>query len=142
MNNFHFVDRNATLSRVGPLRGLLARLDSAVAKSVDEAIAKLKEDQFRITVLGKAKRGKSTLINAWLGRNDDVVAPIDKLPATSVITEIAWPNLRSASFNLATVVRQRSVQPNWGLHNRGAQSGEWQGCQHLERSRPFCGTGA
>ena len=41
-------------------------------------------------MLGKAKRGKSTLINALLGRGDDTLAPIDKLPASSAISRFAW----------------------------------------------------
>ena len=34
---------------------------------------------------GKAKRGKSTLINALLGRRDDLLAPVDQLPASNVL---------------------------------------------------------
>ena len=64
--------------------------DENAASAIAEAIARFRENKFVLTVLGKAKRGKSTLINALLGRRDDLVAPIDKLPASSAITRISW----------------------------------------------------
>lgn len=57
-----------------------------VVNQIDEAKKHLVTNTFTIAVIGKAKRGKSTLINAILGRSDDMVAPIDKLPASSAIT--------------------------------------------------------
>ena len=57
-----------------------------VVKQIEEAKKSLVANTFTIAVVGKAKRGKSTLINAILGRTDDTVAPIDKLPASSAIT--------------------------------------------------------
>ena len=56
--------------------------DDSAARAIDSAIDQLKAERFQIAVLGKAKRGKSTLINALLGRQDDTLAPIDKLPAS------------------------------------------------------------
>jgi len=43
-----------------------------------------------VSLVGMAKRGKSTLINVLLGRNDTCLAPVDKLPATSVATIYRW----------------------------------------------------
>jgi predicted GTPase len=57
-----------------------------IVQQIDEAKKQLAANTFTIAVVGKAKRGKSTLINAMLGRTDDMVAPIDKLPASSAIT--------------------------------------------------------
>jgi len=57
-----------------------------IVQQIDEAKKQLAVNTFTIAVVGKAKRGKSTLINAMLGRTDDMVAPIDKLPASSAIT--------------------------------------------------------
>lgn len=57
-----------------------------VVHQIADAKKHLVENTFTIAVVGKAKRGKSTLINAILGRSDDMVAPIDKLPASSAIT--------------------------------------------------------
>jgi len=42
--------------------------------------------RFSVGVVAQAKRGKSTLINGLLGRNDDVLAPIDRFPATNVVS--------------------------------------------------------
>jgi GTPase SAR1 family protein len=64
--------------------------DGSAAKRIGLAIDQLKTERFQIAVLGKAKRGKSTLINALLGRHDDTLAPIDKLPASSAISRFEW----------------------------------------------------
>lgn len=58
--------------------------------TIEQEIARLKEGRFVVAVMGKAKRGKSTLLNALLGRRDDLLAPIDKLPASSAITRFRW----------------------------------------------------
>ncbi len=44
------------------------------------------EEKFIVGVIGSAKRGKSTLINGLLGQQNDTLAPIDKFPATNVVT--------------------------------------------------------
>lgn len=64
--------------------------DAVAVGDIDKALAQHEEDRFMIAVLGKAKRGKSTLLNAILGRRDDMVAPVDRLPASSAITRFAW----------------------------------------------------
>lgn len=71
--------------------------DTAAADGVANAIAQFEENRFLIAVLGKAKRGKSTLLNAMLGRHDDLVAPIDKLPASSAITRLVWAEREAAT---------------------------------------------
>lgn len=60
--------------------------DVSAEKAVKEAIDNYQADSFVFSVMGLAKRGKSTLVNALLGRHDDVFAPIGKRPATSVCT--------------------------------------------------------
>lgn len=71
----------------GRIKGFLAEYeDERAVQEIEQAISHLKKNQIRVTILGKAKRGKSTLINAFLGRKDDILAPIDKLPASSVIS--------------------------------------------------------
>lgn len=59
-------------------------------ETIQQEIVRLKEGRFVVAVMGKAKRGKSTLLNALLGRRDDLLAPIDKLPASSAITRFRW----------------------------------------------------
>lgn len=58
--------------------------------TIEQEIGRLREGRFVVAVMGKAKRGKSTLLNALLGRRDDLLAPIDKLPASSAITRFRW----------------------------------------------------
>lgn len=71
--------------------------DSVAAEAVEKAVHQFRGANFQIAIFGKAKRGKSTLINAMLGRQDDLVAPIDKLPASSAITRIAWAGKEAAT---------------------------------------------
>lgn len=79
------------------IKGLLTdNGDDHAVSEINEAISRLQKDQIVITVLGKAKRGKSTLINAFLGRNDDLLAPIDKLPASSVISRFMYSDEEKA----------------------------------------------
>ena len=47
----------------------------------------LREEKFRLVVLGQFKRGKSTFINALLG---EPILPTDVIPLTAVITEISY----------------------------------------------------
>ncbi len=51
-----------------------------------EVIESARKMRFSIGVVGQAKRGKSTLINGLLGRQDDVLAPVNRFPATNVVS--------------------------------------------------------
>lgn len=82
--------RQASIARAMRIRELVASRDPKAAAVIDRALEHFQEGRFILTVLGKAKRGKSTLVNALLGRRDDLVAPIDKLPASSVISRFVW----------------------------------------------------
>ncbi|MDR0327342.1 MAG: dynamin family protein [Planctomycetaceae bacterium] len=73
------------------------RKRSDLVSQIDEAKTALATNTFTLAVLGKAKRGKSTLINALLGRKDDTLAPIDKLPTSSAITRFRSGDTESAS---------------------------------------------
>lgn len=54
---------------------------------VDGVFNKLKENRFNLVILGEFNRGKSTFINALLGK---VVLPSNILPTTSVITRLNY----------------------------------------------------
>ncbi len=58
-------------------------------KKVDESVSKtadnIKKEVFNLMVLGEAKSGKSTFINAYLGKE---ILPMDELQCTSSIIEI------------------------------------------------------
>jgi GTPase SAR1 family protein len=93
-------NRQSLIRWAEQLRAIAARRDNAfVAEAIESAINQLQSERFVITVLGKAKRGKSTLLNALLGRTDDVVAPIDKLPASSAISRFHWADREVASVS-------------------------------------------
>ncbi len=91
-------DHGKDLEWARQLRDLVdTRGDAVAAGEIDRAAAALEADCFVLAVLGKAKRGKSTLLNALLGRRDDAVAPIDKLPASSAISRIRWAEAEQAT---------------------------------------------
>lgn len=56
------------------------------AKTLKEVIDSARQMRFAIGVVGQAKRGKSTLINGLLGRSDDTLAPVNRFPATNVVS--------------------------------------------------------
>lgn len=56
------------------------------ANKLEEYIEHARKLRFSVGVVAHAKRGKSTLINGLLGRTDDVLAPIDRFPATNVVS--------------------------------------------------------
>jgi ribosome biogenesis GTPase A len=55
-------------------------------KRLNEVIDTARQMRFSIGVVGQAKRGKSTLINGLLGRQDDMLAPVNRYPATNVVS--------------------------------------------------------
>ena len=63
------------------------RGDQATARAIAAEIQDFSSGRFMLAVMGKVKRGKSTFCNAFLGRRDDLLAPINKQPATSVISK-------------------------------------------------------
>jgi small GTP-binding protein len=67
-----------------------------IVKQIGETKTALALNNFTLAILGKAKRGKSTLINALLGRKDDTLAPVDKLPASSAITRFRYDSKEQA----------------------------------------------
>ena len=68
---------------VGMTEGLLP---DRVRRDLIDARARLVDDRFNLAVLGEFKRGKSTLVNALLGRS---VLPTGVLPLTAVATVVA-----------------------------------------------------
>ena len=112
MTTSQLLDRKGAIQSARRIGELLAGIDRTAQDGIEQAIQQFKEDRIRIMVLGKPKRGKSTLINAWIGRSDDLVAPIDKLPASSVITEVAWGDTEhcTARFPFAICPMKRIVR--------------------------------
>ena len=75
---------------VGAVSDLRTQLTSVDEQSLDHELVAvleaLKSERFLVGIIGMAKRGKSTLVNAIIGRRDDLLAPVDKYPCTTVTT--------------------------------------------------------
>lgn len=72
--------------------------ETAAEQEIHQAIEQFISAPVSLAVLGRVKRGKSTLINALLGRSDDLVAPIDRLPASSAISRFRWNESETATI--------------------------------------------
>src|SRR5581483_85863 len=57
------------------------------AERCQELLVQLAEDRFNLAVVGQFKRGKSTLMNAVIGRD---LLPTGLLPLTSAITTLCY----------------------------------------------------
>ena len=79
-------ERRDALGALDELLALTAGLvPEATYRHLEAARARVAEDRFNLVVLGEFKRGKSTLINALLGRD---LLPTGVVPLTSVVTAI------------------------------------------------------
>ncbi len=90
-------------------RSLIEDHQAKSAQTVSEAIRRYQENCFRIAVIGKVKRGKSTLINALLGRSDDLVAPVDKLPTSSAVSEFIRADQELATVHFRESGRKENI---------------------------------
>ena len=83
-------DRDERQLWLSVLDELISLADGLMAETprrhLGAARSRVAEDRFNLVVLGEFKRGKSTLINALLGRD---VLPTGVVPLTSVVTTIA-----------------------------------------------------
>ena len=65
----------------------------------DQAVEKKCEEPFTLVILGEFKRGKSTVINALLGKE---LAPINVTPETYTINEITYGNIQTVEAKSLT----------------------------------------
>ena len=79
------------LGIAGQLRGLMEifkkRASETRFKKCEELMGRLADDRFTLAVLGQFKRGKSSLMNAIIGRE---LLPVGILPLTSAITVLKF----------------------------------------------------
>ncbi|HUI74052.1 MAG TPA: dynamin family protein [Candidatus Acidoferrum sp.] len=78
----------------------------ALERQISDLTKKLAEDRFYLTVVGQFSRGKSTLMNAVLGKD---YLPSGIVPVTSAITAVSYGSrervvLRIAGSNLTTEI--------------------------------------
>lgn len=66
---------------------LLEGVDGSTEDALREILARLAEDRFNLVVVGQFKRGKSSLMNALIGRD---LLPTGLLPLTSAITSLRY----------------------------------------------------
>jgi ribosome biogenesis GTPase A len=86
-----------TLARIG---ALAKELDvAAVARDAEELRQRSEEGRFFLACLGQFKRGKSTLINALVGR---AILPVGVVPVTAVVTVLRYGETPSARVRSAT----------------------------------------
>ena len=71
LNITGFSERRGLLDWADRVRQLVAQRDPHAGAAIQQAIEQFQNDKFLLTVLGQRKRGKSTLVNALLGRRDD-----------------------------------------------------------------------
>jgi ribosome biogenesis GTPase A len=73
------------LERLAQSIAALEQFGAEVATRAERVAERINSQQFHITVLGEFKRGKSTLVNALVGKP---LLPSGSLPLTSVATEV------------------------------------------------------
>ena len=74
--NLRKLSKNEYISKRPELSQMVNNLESAIH-----------QDCYKILVLGEFKRGKSTLVNALLGRS---IVPMDVLPETATLNEVVY----------------------------------------------------
>jgi small GTP-binding protein len=67
---------------IGYAHGLLPE---SASRSLEDARQRIEQDRFNLAVVGEFKRGKSSLVNALLGRE---IMPTGVIPLTSVVTMV------------------------------------------------------
>lgn len=81
------MDKKKIISAVRKLDMLGCLRDEGLRCMANELLADIERDFYTIVVLGEFKRGKSTLINALLGKS---LLPMDVLPETATINAIMY----------------------------------------------------
>ena len=68
--------------------------DESEVQSLEEIRSKLKDNNFKVLVIGEFKRGKSTFINALL---QEEILPAYSVPCTAIINEIKFRKMINIS---------------------------------------------
>jgi len=86
MTNGRLIEhRNATLDLYRKLSKIRLESGKPIPKTVEKSHSNLDQNRFLLAIVGKVKAGKSTFINALIGKN---LLPTDALQATAAIIEI------------------------------------------------------
>lgn len=115
-----------------------ARKDETQAERCRDLLVKLAEDRFNLAVVGQFKRGKSSLMNAIIGRN---LLPTGLLPLTSAITALCYGPQDRIILKRTGWVMEQEIElhelPDYVTEqgNPGNQKGVIEA--HIELSIPF-----
>lgn len=63
------------------------QLDAPIIQGIDEVVQRIETNCFSVAVVGEFKRGKSTFINALLGK---AILPSDVLPTTATLNRVTY----------------------------------------------------
>jgi ribosome biogenesis GTPase A len=86
----------------------LAGLPEVKGPQITRFLDKLRENRFNLVILGAFKRGKSTLINALLGKP---VLPTAIVPLTSVVTILGYGESLDIQVHFQNGQSQKITQP-------------------------------
>jgi hypothetical protein len=90
-------------------QGVLARQDAGNDDRLHALLSRLAEDRFHLVVLGQFKRGKSSLINAVVGRE---LLPTATVPLTSVVTALRYGPAERVLIKHQGAVLPEAVPPS------------------------------
>jgi small GTP-binding protein len=125
--------RDAVLAALRSLVGYSERVGvDSLARRIDhELVRKLDLDQFRLVVVGEFNHGKTTFVNALLGR---AVLPVGVTPTTALIHHVHYAAVRSA--RLVTTEGERPVAFEELAEFTAARHGADVAIKYLEVSLP------
>lgn len=93
--NLYNTKKKQLLQSIQQASGIMKELNMSKEYGLcSELYKKLREDTFKVVVMGRFKVGKSTFINALLGSGD--VLPAQATPCTAVINEVKYSKERYA----------------------------------------------
>lgn len=113
---------------------------TAQAKMLKEVIDSARQTRFAIGVVGQAKRGKSTLINGLLGRSDDTLAPVNRFPATNVVSCFADGSREEVTVLFAPDGKNRKTIPAAEIKHYACEEfnpGNQKGVKGIDVVAPF-----
>lgn len=93
--NLFNIKKKQLLQSIQQASGIMKELNMSKEHNLcSELYKKLRDDTFKVVVMGRFKVGKSTFINALLGSGD--VLPAQATPCTAVINEVKYSKERYA----------------------------------------------
>jgi predicted GTPase len=106
--------KRAVLDIAGDLKQLREytaelKLDKSV-QLIDDVLRRIEENCFSIAIVGEFKRGKSTLINALLGKD---ILPSDIMPCSATLNRVPTASSPPSRSPSRTGVRSRSPLISW-----------------------------